>query len=131
MTATNHAPIFTIVHSSEEEYNNYTVDVNISKLLKHLGIRPKCRGFKYLKTAIELCYESNDDDYYSLITKRLYPEIASMYNVKASAIERGIRYVISDIYCTDQIKQQILGYAADGYTNKEFISTITEYLKCL
>lgn len=131
MPATNPTPIFTIVRPSEEDYKGYVIDTNISNLLKQLGVRPKCCGFKYLKTAIKLCYENGDDDYYSLITKRLYPEIASMYNVKASAVERGIRYVISDIYCTDQAKQQILGYAADGYTNKEFISAITEYLKYL
>lgn len=130
MPATNPTPILTVIRPSEPECKSYLIDTNISNVLKQLGVRPKCSGFKYLKDAIKLCYES-EDDYYSLITKRLYPEIAVRYRVKSSAVERAIRYVISDMYCTDQAKYQIIGYAADGYTNKEFISSVTEYLKHL
>ena len=129
MPATNPAPVFTIVQPSESACKSYITDSDISGILKQLGIRPKCRGFNYLKTAIKLCYST--DENYSLITKRLYPEIATIYNVKPSAVERNIRYAISDMCCTDSEKCKILGYATDSYTNKEFISSVTEYLKYL
>lgn len=130
-TTTNSSPILTIVNSTESEVNNRrSIERNISIILKQLGIRTKFVGFKYLKTAISLCYE-NPDEYAYLVTKRLYPAVAKIYRVNTAAIERSIRSVISNIACSDMIKDQIIGYTSDSYTNKEFINSVAEYIRYL
>lgn len=131
MSATNSAPILTIVnHAESKSDNQHTTEYNVSSVLKQLGIRTKFVGFSYLKTAISLCYE-NPDEYACLVTKRLYPAVAKTYKVNTTAVERAIRSAISDIRCSDITKEKIIGYTSDSYTNKEFISSITEYIRYL
>lgn len=126
MPATN--PILSVITPTDVIAIN-SIDVTISKILRQLGIRPKFNGFNYLKTAIKLCYENPDDNVY--ITKCLYPNVSAIHGVETARIERDIRYAISSMACTDLVKDQIFGYVASKYTNKEFISAIIEYMICL
>lgn len=130
MSATNNSvPILTIVNNNESPSNSYhPIEYTVSSILKQLGIRTKFTGFNYLKTAIVLYYEC-PEEYSCLITKRLYPAVAKTYKVNNSGVEHAIRSAISDIRCPDIIKEKIIGYISDSYTNKEFISSIVEYIR--
>lgn len=132
MSATNNtAPILTIVNSTESEaINQYSIESDVSSILKQLGIRTKFTGFNYLKTAISLCYE-NPNEYTHMITKRLYPAVAETYRVNTTAVERAIRNAISGIRCSDMTKEKIIGYTSNSYTNKEFICAVTEHIRYL
>lgn len=132
MHATNSAPNLTILNHSDSITANdqQSIEYTASHILKQLGIRPKFTGYGYLKTAIVLCY-NDPDEYSNLITKRLYPTIAKTYCVNNAGVERAIRSAISDIRCSDMIKEKILGYTSDSYTNKEVISSIVEYIRYL
>ena len=67
------------------KYNNNEVKVNeddlerrIFKFQTQLGIRSNIKGYNYIKTAITLAY--NDSTILESVTKRLYPDIAKIYN---------------------------------------------------
>ena len=81
------------------KYNNNEVKVNeddlerrIFKFQTQLGIRSNIKGYNYIKTAITLAY--NDSTILESVTKRLYPDIAKIYNTTASRVERAIRHAI-------------------------------------
>lgn len=78
-------------HISEEQVEN-----TISDMLYRIGIPFRRRGFEYLKNAIFLTvYEPKLGEY---LTKNLYVILAKKFNVKDSAIERGIRLCVSYAY---------------------------------
>ena len=123
-------PNFEIIQPSKKSTNNNDIDKTIGITLRSLGVSPRHKGYYYLKIALKMCYE-NPTDYNIFITKRLYPDIAAMYKIKPAGVERAIRYAISDIVCEDSIKEEIIGYVSDRYSNGEFIACVLEYLKCL
>lgn len=58
------------------------------------GMNPQHEGFQMVIDAILLVYE--DRSYlHKMITKRLYPDIAKMYNSTSARVERDIRFAIS------------------------------------
>lgn len=53
------------------------VFMNISKLIRSLGIRSTLKGYRYLKYGLELCMR--DEDYLLAVYKELYPDIAEYF----------------------------------------------------
>lgn len=112
--------------------------IEIAKLLRTLKINPDERGHYYLCDAIEIALDR--PDYLSIITKAIYPAIASMRKKKPSAIERAIRTAIVNAetfwrenydIMPQHIKETVDEIFPLGgnihYTNKEFISIIADY----
>ena len=122
------------------KYNNNQVKVNeddlerrIFKFQTQLGIRSNIKGYNYIKTAITLAY--NDSTILESVTKRLYPDIAKIYNTTASRVERAIRHAIETAWMNGNVDviNDIFGYSvcADKAkpTNSEFIALIADKLR--
>jgi two-component system response regulator (stage 0 sporulation protein A) len=69
-----------------------TVDDMIINLLRRLGMPQHLDGYKYVINAIKLCVL--DPSYIKGVTKRLYPDIASLYSTTPSKVERCMRHAI-------------------------------------
>lgn len=129
-TATANNILTLVGHDEHAADRKHSTEYDVTSILKQLGVRTKFIGYKYLKTAITLCYE-NPDEYSTLVTKCLYPDIAKMYRVSTGSVEKALRGVISDIRCADDVKEKIIGYVSDTYTSKEFINSVAEYMRYL
>lgn len=104
----------------------------IVEILRKFGIPASVKGYGYLKTALDLCW--NDKSYLESITKRLYPAIAKKHNTTAARVERSIRHAIEigwDRGDTEMLNK-VFGYTVSRTTgkptNSEFIATLTEQL---
>lgn len=122
------------------KYNNNEVKVNeddlerrIFKFQTQLGIRSNIKGYNYIKTAITLAY--NDSTILESVTKRLYPDIAKIYNTTASRVERAIRHAIEIAWMNGNVDviNDIFGYSvcADKAkpTNSEFIAHVVNAMQ--
>ncbi len=122
------------------KYNNNEVKVNeddlerrIFKFQTQLGIRSNIKGYNYIKTAITLAY--NDSTILESVTKRLYPDIAKIYNTTASRVERAIRHAIETAWMNGNVEviNDIFGYSvcADKAkpTNSEFIAHVVNAMQ--
>ena len=122
------------------KYNNNEVKVNeddlerrIFKFQTQLGIRSNIKGYNYIKTAITLAY--NDSPILESVTKRLYPDIAKIYNTTASRVERAIRHAIETAWMNGNVDviNDIFGYSvcADKAkpTNSEFIAHVVNAMQ--
>ena len=122
------------------KYNNNEVKVNeddlerrIFKFQTQLGIRSNIKGYNYIKTAITLAY--NDSTILESVTKRLYPDIAKIYNTTASRVERAIRHAIETAWMNGNVDviNDIFGYSvcADKAkpTNSEFIEHVVNAMQ--
>lgn len=122
------------------KYNNNEVKVNeddlerrIFKFQTQLGIRSNIKGYNYIKTAITLEY--NDSTILESVTKRLYPDIAKIYNTTASRVERAIRHAIETAWMNGNVDviNDIFGYSvcADKAkpTNSEFIAHVVNAMQ--
>lgn len=111
---------------------NHPMDLN--NAMMELGIRPNLQGFKYIKTAIELCLQ--DGHRLDAMVKVLYPEIAEKYGSTPLKVERGIRHAIEAAFnenlCPDTIEKwfgNCIGRNIGKPTNSTFIATVVEHLK--
>ena len=122
------------------KYNNNEVKVNeddlerrIFKFQTQLGIRSNIKGYNYIKTAITLAY--NDSTILESVTKRLYPDIAKIYNTTASRVERAIRHAIETAWMNGNVDviNDIFGYSvcADKAkpTNSEIIAHVVNAMQ--
>lgn len=109
-----------------------TKEQKISKLLKSLGVSPKMKGYHYLKHAIDI--ESDYCGDVQKVTRRLYPQIANMFNVTPQSVERTIRQAIEsgwlrcDIDSIREVFGDTISFEKGKPTNKEFITTVADYL---
>ena len=91
-------------------------------------------GSLYLAKVIELTVENNGYLYGGLM-KKLYPEIAKIYNTDADKVERGVRYAIDECYKNGKIvllneifKTKIFDINIKP-KNGEFIALISDKIK--
>ena len=104
-----------------------------TKILVELGVPANLRGFKFLQhCVVNVVKEPND---LRKVTKKLYPEVGSMYSVAGSVVERSMRHA-TDIGFNKTgfralnkifgLEQQELDYKP---TNCELIAIISEALR--
>lgn len=67
---------------TSKKYEMIKLENEISIILKKAGISVNLNGYLYLRTAIILVY--NNIEYFTQITKKLYPDIARQYSTTAS-----------------------------------------------
>lgn len=112
-----------------------TIDrkIQIDDFLKRVGLPEHLEGHKLLEEIFILCLE--DDSYLYNMKNKLYKEISIKYNKTYKNIEKTIRYSIT--ICWDNMdyddRERLFGYSInynkDKPTTKQFIYTITNYLK--
>ncbi len=113
--------------------NSLSVEIEVSTLLHDLGIPSHVKGYRYIREGIMLLYTG--DEAMQLITKEIYPEIASRYQTTATRVERAIRHAIEISWIRGDIKlmEQIFGNSVDFErsrpTNSEFLTTIADRVK--
>ncbi len=109
------------------------IEIEVSVLLHDLGIPSHVRGYQYIREGILLIYESSN--VVTLVTKQIYPEIATKYQTTTSRVERAIRHAIEISWLRGDLKlmEKIFGNSIDFErskpTNSEFLTTIADRLR--
>lgn len=104
----------------------------ISQLLVPLGITAKYTGFFYLTYAIELV--EHDPSHLVLVTKDLYPTVATHFSSTPSRVERNIRHTAGLAWQVNPVLlQEMAGYPlTQRPCASQFIAILTaEYKKLL
>lgn len=118
---------------NEMNYQNvtkseYPVSMKVYDLLFGCGVTANYKGFFYAAHAIMLCVE--DMQRLSLVTKRLYPEVAKQFNTTPECVERNIRTISDHIWLNN--KEILIEISRKSITQKpttsQFISIVTWYL---
>ena len=109
-----------------------TMENKIKTLLMKLGIDPSVLGFRYLVSAIGVCYE-DPNALYSGVTKILYPKVARQFNTTPSRVERAMRHSIERMHYINPNSWENLVFppptSTGKYTNSQFIGACVEYIK--
>lgn len=98
----------------------------ITNILFKLGIKSSLKGFKLLRTAIKMAV--TDDSYLDVMTKVFYPDIAKEHQTTSDRVERSIRHAIKSIDRDNKFLLEIFPDERKEFSNKEFISSIVEYM---
>ena len=98
---------------------------DLERMMSLLGVPSHLKGYQYLKAAIDLCVQSMEE--LDGVTKRLYPDIARMYQASAETVhaieaawQRG----------DERTQKKLFGYShTEGRrpTNSEFITRLADY----
>lgn len=107
--------------------------LEISKILKKLGVSPDLKGYACLREAIEMVM--NDETLLHLgVTKTLYPTIAQKLNTTASRVERAMRHAIEtsiskvDLELCEDVFGGVISADKGKPTNSQFIGCVADYL---
>ncbi len=101
----------------------------VEEQLMRIGATPEYTGYKYLVQGIIMSMQ--DENMLNRVTTIMYPAIAEKYNTGSANVERGIRTVISAIWCEADPNElrEIMGRS---YTvqpgNAKFIGILSKYL---
>ena len=116
---------------STAEYDA-ALEVQISNLMRQLGIPAHLKGYQYLRKAIIMAMK--DPAVMDGVTKILYPDIAKCYGTTASCVERAMRKAIAVAWERGNIHflQYYFGCTKKPQmakpTNSEFIATVADIL---
>ena len=117
--------------ASSTKYSE-NIDLEISQILHNLAIPSHIRGYKYIRDGIMIIYNNES---VSLITKEIYPQIASKYETTPSRVERAIRHAIEVSWIRGDLAlmEDLFGFSVScdkaKPTNSEFLSTIADRIK--
>lgn len=75
------------------------MEKEICSLLTSLGITSNYYGYYYISQAIQLTASGMEN--LLLVTKRLYPHIAQIYNTSSKNVERNIRHSVDIAWRTN------------------------------
>lgn len=120
---------------NQHENNDAFLEKRISKMLNDIGFAPNLRGYKYIKSAILMCYK--DESCLDSITKVIYPKIASQKHTCEAQVERAIRSAIETTWEKNsgegfyRVLGNINAKKGGRPTNSEFIAYMVENLKGL
>ncbi|MBQ7283914.1 MAG: sporulation transcription factor Spo0A [Oscillospiraceae bacterium] len=109
------------------------LEVRISDILHTMGVPAHIKGYTFLRQAIIMVIK--DPEVISLVTKRLYPDVAALNKTTASRVERAIRHAIEVAWDRDnvEIMNDYFGYTINNMrgkpTNSEFIAMISDRLR--
>lgn len=101
----------------------------IYNLIRQMGITAKYRGYYFVAEAVYISMDSGDLPI--MITKDVYPFIASKYKSSSKSVERAIRTVVEVCWMNHREKlEEIAGYELSYKpTNSEFVDILSYYLK--
>lgn len=106
---------------------NILEKMEICDVLHRLGLTANHAGFFYITSAVSLAAENPNR--LLLVTKWLYPDVAKYYKTTWTAVERGIRYELSQLWLSDSMRfKNVLQYPCNHRpTPAEFISYLVTY----
>lgn len=116
------------------EDNDYSkLEVEVSEILHTLGVPAHIKGYHFLRQAIIMVI--NDPELISLVTKRLYPDVAELNKTTASRVERAIRHAIEVAWDRGNVEvmNDYFGYTINNMrgkpTNSEFIAMVSDRMR--
>ena len=98
-----------------------------------MGVPAHIKGYSFLRQSIIMAIE--DPEVISLVTKRLYPDIAKANGTTASRVERAIRHAIEVAWDRGNVEvmNEYFGYTINNMrgkpTNSEFIAMIADRMR--
>lgn len=104
-------------------------NIEVRNLLLELRIFPNKKGYAYLIEAVAIWKEQTSKGRMSNSTMNIYKEVAQMFQVTQSSVERCIRHAIQAATLNPTEKMQALfPYLIGIPTNSAFISVLAEHL---
>lgn len=113
--------------------NSYDLEYRVSETLHTMGVPAHIKGYSLLRQGIIMVI--NDPEVITLVTKRLYPELAKANKTTASRVERAIRHAIEVAWDRGNVEvmNDYFGYTISNMrgkpTNSEFIAMISDRLR--
>ncbi|MEM0143272.1 MAG: sporulation initiation factor Spo0A C-terminal domain-containing protein [Candidatus Parvarchaeum sp.] len=111
----------------------------VSKILYDIGVPPHCSGFDFLESAIKIIIDNKIKN--ESIAKIPYNEVAKIYGVTRTAVERDIRYAIDKVFDQENVNknQALAKYFSlwfsrsinnNGYRpmNSEFMQVVARFI---
>lgn len=101
----------------------------ICSIMHRLGSTANRTGFFYIITAVTLASEIPER--LLLVTKWLYPDVAKLYHTTWPAVERCIRYEITQLWLSDPARfARVLQIPMNRCpTSSQFISVLAAHCK--
>ena len=109
------------------------LEYQVSEILHTMGVPAHIKGYSFLRQSIIMVV--NEPEVISLVTKRLYPDIAKLNNTTASRVERAIRHAIEVAWDRGNVEtmNDYFGYTINNMrgkpTNSEFIAMIADRMR--
>lgn len=109
------------------------VDVEVTNIIREIGIPAHIKGYQYLRDAIMMII--TEIDLLGAVTKVLYPMIAEKYSTTPSRVERAIRHAIEVAWSRGNMDMinRLFGYTVKlekgKPTNSEFMAMIADKLR--
>lgn len=109
------------------------LESRITQVLHNVGVPAHIKGYGFLRQAIMMVVQN--PEMISLVTKRLYPDIAKANGTTASRVERAIRHAIEVAWDRGDVDtlNDYFGYTINNMrgkpTNSEFIAMIADRLR--
>lgn len=101
----------------------------IQNVIRTMGITAKYRGYYYVVEAVEIALKNENTPI--MITKDIYPPIASHHKLQTKSIERAIRTVVENCWSSHrETLEKLAGYSmVQKPTNSEFVDAIAYYIR--
>ena len=109
------------------------LEQRVTDILHNMGVPAHIKGYGFLRQSIIMAV--TDPEVISLVTKRLYPDIAKLNGTTASRVERAIRHAIEVAWDRGNVDvlNDYFGYTINNMrgkpTNSEFIAMISDRLR--
>ena len=109
------------------------LEYRVSEILHTMGVPAHIKGYHFLRQAIVMVII--DPEVISLVTKRLYPDVAALNKTTASRVERAIRHAIEVAWDRGNVEvmNDYFGYTINNMrgkpTNSEFIAMISDRMR--
>lgn len=122
------------VNKNKLTINDRELHMDITRILTALCFTPNCGGYHFVREAIKLVVNSEDN--LRWISKNIYPTVAAASGTTSAAVESGIRNSIRRAWMRtdDCMKTELFGtYAVSkGWvpSNSEFIFMLADRLRC-
>ncbi len=123
----------TIMEMKQSKIDSDDLESRVTAILHNMGVPAHIKGYSFLRQSIIMATE--DPDVISLVTKRLYPDIAKLNKTTASRVERAIRHAIEVAWDRGNVDvlNEYFGYTINNMrgkpTNSEFIAMISDKLR--
>lgn len=118
------------VITEKKQISKRNLEKIATNYLREIGVPTHLKGYYYLRDAIVMGII--DGEYFEMITKRMYPDIAKKHNTTPSRVERAIRHAIEVTWNRGNIEklEEIFAYTVSPRkgkpTNSEFITMIAD-----
>lgn len=117
--------------SDDDEDPNKISELQVSKLLKEIGVPANIRGYRYITYGVVLLSENKGES----MTKFIYPSIAKEFKTTGTRVERAIRHAVEKSFYGGKWDKlnELFGnttHLKNGkVTNSEFLYTLVDYFE--